>query len=284
MGPTWCCCELKSRAAWRTWQHSNPTSWKRTGCRGPTQAPPCTIAARWARWARSAAPWMAATAAKPAAAAAASSDRRARDTATDRPSKSETSAVGGETQHRARQREAVYLPARCFSFEIREGSELRFQRGKGRTEALIHVLLLSPWRPYTPPEAPHLAEEGGGDTSRHGGAGRMDRPVGSARILLSTRAEDAAGRDVICPLLFSPSTSSSSPFGTKSIFDDWRCHQNWVENAVTDASILESLRSVLFYLVSFPTIAAVRPHSQEITSFSSCVFPESVDSSQGHLF
>lgn len=143
----------------------------------------------------------------------------------------------------------------------------------------------------TPLHATWSSSSGWGGWRRHQPAWRcredelgVDRPVGSTRILLSTRAEDAAGRDVICPLLFSPSTSSSSPFGTKSIFDDWRCHQNWVENAVTDASILESLRSILFYLISFPTIAAVRPHSQEITSFSSCVFTESVDSSQGHLF
>lgn len=136
MGPTWCCCELKSRAVWRTWQHLNPTSWKRTGCRGPTQAPPCTIAARWARWARwarSAAPWMVATAAKPAAAAAASSDRRARDTATDRPSKSEDKrGGGGKHSIRARRREAVYLPARCFSFEIRGRLGAPISTGEGQ--------------------------------------------------------------------------------------------------------------------------------------------------------
>lgn len=145
MGPTSCCCELKSEAARKTCLYSSLSFWRTTGCRGLTPAPHCRTAARPA-W--PAAPGTAATAAKPAAAAA-SSGRKARDTATDRPSRSETGRG-------RRERHGVALPAAgCLPAEVLFGALLE---GGSRSEGLPHAFPQNT-RPYPAPQSSHLTEE-----------------------------------------------------------------------------------------------------------------------------
>ena len=115
-GPTSCCCELKSVAARKTCLCLSLSSWRTTGCRGLIPAPRCRTAARPARSARPAAPGTEATAAKPAPAAAASLDRKARDTATGRPSRSETGR-GRRERHSVALPAAGCLPAEVFIWD-----------------------------------------------------------------------------------------------------------------------------------------------------------------------
>lgn len=216
--PTSCCCALKSRAAWRTWLRLSPISWRKTGCRGPTPVPPCTTAARWAR---PAARWTAPTAAGPAAAAApaARSGRRARDTATGRLSKSETGAGGGGAGRRAAsQREPVCLPAEAFHLRSRKVWSSDLNGGEGAVyssswnhDAPTRHLDLLIWQRRVGRHRP--AWWRGEDELG------VDRPVGTAQVHLSTRAEDAADRDVaLSSFVLSVHRFLLPPFGTKHIF------------------------------------------------------------------
>lgn len=217
--PTSCCCALKSRAAWRTWLRLSPISWRKTGCRGPTPVPPCTTAARWAR---PAARWTAPTAAGPAAAAAAAarSGRRARDTATGRLSKSETGAGRGGVHGVALpasvslyvflQRLFIWDPER-FGAPIWTGGGAVYSSSWNHDAPTRHLDLLI-WQRRVGRHRP--AWWRGEDELG------VDRPVGTAQVHLSTRAEDAADRDVALSsfVLSVHRFLLPPPFGTKHIF------------------------------------------------------------------